>query len=158
MKVKIREYQSSDEKDVKKCITELKQYESAFDEDYFTNQKSVNNLLKHILESRKKGGQLFVAEVNGQVVGFISWEIENKNDELIVKKVDSVYISDIVVLPEYRGKGIGKKLLERADEFAKEKKIPYVKLIIFSANKKVRSIYEDTGFRDYETTMIKKIS
>lgn len=158
MKVKIREYQPSDKTGVKKCINELKNYESLFDEDYLTGRKAVEALFKNLLRSRKtKDGQIFVAEVNDKVVGFISLEIENKNDELIVGKVNSVYISDLVVLSKYRRRGIGKKLLQKADEYAKKKNISFIKLIVFSDNKEAKRFYKKAGFRNYESTLLKKI-
>lgn len=149
-------YSPSDELGVKKCILELKKYEGQFDHDYLTDENSVEKLFSDIQEEKKKGGEIFVAKSNGQIVGFASLSIVNKNDELIVKKVDTVYISDMSVLPEYRNMGIGRKLLDKANEFAKEKGIKYIKLIVFADNIKAMSLYEKKGFKNYEVTMLKK--
>ena len=40
----IREYKTSDGAGVKRCIGELKKFESQFDPDYFTSEESIENL------------------------------------------------------------------------------------------------------------------
>jgi ribosomal protein S18 acetylase RimI-like enzyme len=153
----IRTFVSSDELGVKKCIFELKKYESQFDAGYFTDGNSVDKLFEDIQEGKNNGGEIFVAEIDGQIVGFISLSIENKNDVLIVKKEDVIYISDTSVLPEYRNRGIGRGLLAKAYEFAKGKNVRFVKLIVFAGNTTAKLLYEKDGFKDYEVTMLKEI-
>lgn len=157
MNFNIRTYTPKDETAVKKCITELKKYESQFDPDYSTSEESVNRLFISILKEKENGGEIFVAESNDKVIAFASLGIDDKNDELIVNKIPTAYISDIIVLEEYRGKGIGKALLKKAEDFAKEKGLKYIKLIVFSENNKASGLYKSFGFEDYETTMIKEI-
>ncbi len=157
MEIEIRRSNNLDEGPIKKCILELKKYEGQFDPDYYTDEESVQKLFEDINGSKEKGGEIFVAEAEGRVVGFMSLSITNKNDLLIVKKVDAVYISDISVLPSHRRMGIGGKLLDRASEFAKKKGIKYLKLAIFSENVNAKNLYLDKGFKDYETIMLKEL-
>lgn len=157
MTLNIHTYTPQDESGIKQCITELKNYESQFDPDYCTNEESVNRLFKSILKEKEDGGEIFVAENNNNIIGFVSLGIDDKNDELIVNKIPTVYISDIVVLKEYRGKGIGKELMKKAEDFTKEKGLKYLKLIAFAENSNAIGLYKSLGFEDYETTMIKEI-
>lgn len=157
MESNIHTYSSKDEIGIKECIAELKEYESQFDPDYFTNEESVNRLFKSILKEKENGGEIFVAESNNKIVGFVSLGIDDKNDELIVNKIPTAYISDIIVLEGYRGKGIGKALLKKAENFTKEKGLKYIKLIVFAENNKAIELYKSFGFEDYETTMIKEL-
>ncbi len=53
----------------------------------------------------------FLAELSGSVVGLIDVKVRETLGD----------IENLVVLPEYRGKGIGKALLEKAIEFLKGK-------------------------------------
>ena len=157
MQFNIHTYTPQDKSGIKQCIAELKNYESQFDPDYCTNEESVNRLFKSILKEKEDSGEIFVAESNNNIVGFISIGIDDKNDEFIVNKIPTAYISDIVVLKEYRGKGIGKALMKRAEDFTKENRLKYVKLIVFSENQNAIGLYKSLDFEDYETTMIKEI-
>jgi ribosomal protein S18 acetylase RimI-like enzyme len=90
-------------------------------------------------------------------VFFISCSYENKNDPLICKTVTCLYISDLVVRKQHRGKGIGKQLMKQAEKLARAKKINYIKLIVYSKNTKAVEFYKEVGFTDYEQTMLKKL-
>lgn len=151
MKSLIREYNLDDIDGLKKCVWGLKEFESQFDNDYLVSEESVKDLLVEIQK-----GNIFVAEVNKKIAGFISVNIENKNDELIVGKIDTLYISDFSVLSECRGKGIGHKLIEEVERLAKQKNIKYMKLRVFSKNRAIE-LYKEMGFVEYETTMLKAI-
>ena len=59
----------------------------------------------------------------------------------------SVYISDVIVLPEFQGQGIGRKLIEHLIDKAKESVGPddYLKFILVAAPGK-STFYEKLGF------------
>jgi ribosomal protein S18 acetylase RimI-like enzyme len=159
MKTIIRHYKRTDEESLKKCIRALKEFESQFDPDYLTTEDSVQELFIGLMEVVKKNqGAVFVAEVEEKgIMGFISLEISVKNAPEIVKKVNVLYVSDLVVLPEFRSLGIGEALLMRAEQYAKELGISYLKLIVFADSERVRSFYQRTGFKNYEITMLKEV-
>jgi ribosomal protein S18 acetylase RimI-like enzyme len=148
----IRPYEPKDATQLKACINELKRFESQFDSDYLVGTEATERLFEHLISKT-----IFVAETEGQVVGLISLEFQLKNDELIVRKVDTVYISDMVVLPDYRGQGIGELLIKKAEEYAKDQGIKYLKLIVFSKNQLARNLYFKMNFADYESAMLKKL-
>lgn len=158
MNILIRSYKKEDEVQLKKCILELKLFESKFDPDYLTDKNSVDNLFLEIIKEKDSGGEILVAQEEKKIVGFISLAITTKNDELILKKINALYISDMVILPKYRGQGIGTMLLQKAEEIAKQKKIKFLKLIVFAQNIKAKKLYEEFGFTDYEVTMIKDVN
>ena len=68
--------------------------------------------------------------------------------DLNVKK--SVRFGFVIVTPEIRGKGFGKKMLELAIEYAKkELKATRATLGVFANNPKAKACYEAVGFRPY---------
>lgn len=156
MEFVIRPYVKSDEEYVKKLIMELKHFESRFDNDYMTDEKSVEKLFLNITNEKNKGGEIFIAEHEGMVIGFVSLSISSKNDELILKKVNAVYISDILISEGYRNKGVGTALIKKAEDFARKNNIRFLKLVVFSENK-AKKLYDKLGFVDYETTMLKEL-
>ena len=54
------------------------------------------------------------------------------------------YIQDLVILPEYRNKGIGKKLVKKLTHYCKSKKINWIALI---AEPNQEGFYENIGFK-----------
>ncbi len=156
MEIKVRKYsKSSDEQGVKECIKELKKFEGQFDPDYYVDNDSVDLLLKDLEQDIEN---IIVAEGEGNIVGFISFNEDVKNDHLIVKEIPVLYISDLVVRKDYRSHGIGKLLMQEVERIAKEKGIQYLKLTVFSKNSLADNFYKKYGFDDYEKIMIKELS
>ena len=62
----------------------------------------------------------------------------------------SVRFGFVIVTPEIRGKGFGKKMLNLAIEYAKkELKATRATLGVFANNPKAQACYEAVGFRPY---------
>src|SRR5258706_5129709 len=57
------------------------------------------------------------------------------------------HITDIVVIKSAEGKGIGKLLMAKADDWAKEKKARWITLNAFEDNKHAKAVYEKSGYR-----------
>lgn len=73
-----------------------------------------------------------------KVIGFI----------LLLYAVDAYEIIRIAVLPEYRGRGIGEKLIKEAVDFIKEKGIENIFLEVREGNAAARKLYEKSGFEE----------
>ena len=68
----------------------------------------------------------------------------------------SVRFGFVIVSPEVRGKGYGRKMLELAIEYAKkELKATRVTLGVFANNPKAQACYEAVGFRSYNKRIVK---
>lgn len=92
------------------------------------------------LQNQVEEGQLFyVLKENGKPLGFIGIELfSSKKNDLKIQK--------IYVLPDAQGKGVGKKLIEKAIEIAQEKGIEQVILNVNRFNKAV-SFYQKLDFK-----------
>ncbi|NLL70787.1 MAG: ribosomal protein S18-alanine N-acetyltransferase [Epulopiscium sp.] len=79
----------------------------------------------------------FVAIYNDIVAGYAGmWKI-----------VDEGHITNIAVLPQLQGQGIGSALLERLIEAGKISQLQALTLEVRVGNQKARSLYEKYGFR-----------
>lgn len=67
------------------------------------------------------------------------------------------WIMDIVVLPEWRGKGAGRMLLDAAEDYCREHGIPYLGLAVSSHNVKALRLYEKFGFAEERKLLVKKL-
>jgi len=112
MKMTIRRAEQNDCPRLLELIQELATYERAPHE--------VTVTLDHFIESgfgKQPVWWAFVAEVNGRIVGFALYYIRYST-----WKGQAMYLEDILITNEMRGKGIGKLLFDRLIEEAKEKK------------------------------------
>ncbi|HEY8123706.1 MAG TPA: GNAT family N-acetyltransferase [Myxococcota bacterium] len=58
-------------------------------------------------------------------------------------------VHDLAVVPEERGKGVGRALLQAIDDAARERRCGKVTLEVREDNARARQLYESTGFVDY---------
>lgn len=58
-----------------------------------------------------------------------------------------VYITNVAVAPEYRGQGIGRKLVNALVDLSKDEKAEFVTLEVRKSNSAAIKLYENTGFK-----------
>lgn len=61
-----------------------------------------------------------------------------------------INIHDFAILPQYRGKGLSKYLLDKVAEIAKEKGCCKITLEVLENNHRAKKVYEAFGFEGYE--------
>ncbi|MCC7570980.1 GNAT family N-acetyltransferase [Candidatus Micrarchaeota archaeon] len=110
----------------------------------------VNAVTTNYIDNRN--GIAFVAEENSEIVGFAGAQIKLMPETFKIKY--TLHLTDVVVLPEYRGKGIGLKLIEKIKEWAGENKIQYITLSVSFKNNFAVQLYEKAGFKDLSKDMI----
>jgi ribosomal protein S18 acetylase RimI-like enzyme len=101
----------------------------------------VNSSLKKIRE--KKSVQLII-EINGKIEGVSGIDTKGRVN-------NHVGIFGISIAREFRGKGIGKKLIETVLEEAKKnlKHIRIIHLECFASNETACNLYKSVGFKEY---------
>ncbi len=62
--------------------------------------------------------------------------------------VDEAHVTNIAVLPEYRGRKLGRRLIEAMIELAKNKGAVGMTLEVRTSNTIARNLYESIGFRN----------
>jgi ribosomal protein S18 acetylase RimI-like enzyme len=97
---------------------------------------------KH-LDDRPEASHLFVAETEaGAAAGFLH----------LLQTVDfftgaaNCHISDLAVAPGMEGRGIGARLLEHAEDWARQRGCRFVTLGVFPGNARARALYERHGY------------
>lgn len=157
--VRIREYRSEDQDRLEACILELQNFERTLEPDRVEGAQMVaRNREELVAIVRQNRGQIFVAEKEASVVGFVSVHLCHEEDEYLSTLVDYAYISDLVVLPSHRGQGYGTALLQKAEEFARRRGMMMLKIQVLVKNQQATSVYLNAGFRPYELALLKPLA
>jgi ribosomal protein S18 acetylase RimI-like enzyme len=88
-------------------------------------------------------------------VGVIASVTPNEPDE---EATPYTYISDLVVLPAYRRRGIGSALLRHAEAYARERGMTLLRINVLAKNQLAGRLYRTFGFSDYRIQLVKRIS
>ncbi len=103
----------------------------------------------------KKDGFVEVAEVGGKIVGYLCGGIYKR--KYYRKKAKCAELENMLIMAKFRGKGIGRKLVENFVNWCKKSKVEYIKVTAFAENKQAMDFYRKLGFRDYELDLEMKI-
>lgn len=89
------------------------------------------------------GGEdrIFAAEEEGRgLIAFLSAEVHREEPAYL-------YLDDLSVAPERRGRGIGTALIRRAEDYARSLALPLSVLHAEGSNTRARRLYERLGYR-----------
>lgn len=126
---------NANDKDAEK-IAELtnSSYSVAYQQGFLTTR--ANDTKEKILAELENGSKIFVAEINGQLIGTVRYEIKD----------DAVRLYKLAVAPEYRKQGIGNLLNQKAFDAAKELGYKKVRIEVHE-EKGLIPYYEKSGFK-----------
>ena len=97
-------------------------------------------------------GKVFVAELEGRVVGYIClWIREHFHDTLRAARILA-----LVVDAEHRRVGVGKKLIEVAEQFARNEGCVFLDLTTAHHRTDAHTFYENIGYKTETTRYLVK--
>ena len=88
---------------------------------------------------------IFLAYAGGVPVGYVYAEVMRRPENAICFEASMVYIHHISVSPDYRGRGIGKALLEAVRTAGREVGIGRIGLDVWMFNDAARSFFRSKG-------------
>lgn len=140
------------------CLIELQEFERGVDSRMPAGEEIADAYLSDmILQCAMSRGSIFVADVDGRVVGFVTVLSQCSSGELDDGDIEFALVSDIVVREECRGLGAGRQLLESAEKQAREDGARWLRVSVLARNKLARTLYESVGFSelyvDFEKTL-----
>jgi ribosomal protein S18 acetylase RimI-like enzyme len=91
---------------------------------------------------------VFVARAGGEVVGFVAVS----EQEHWSGQVDA-YVGELVTADSWEGRGIGRTLLARAEQWAHDRGLERISLETGAENTRARAFYERQGYRDEEVRL-----
>ncbi len=97
-----------------------------------TDEEDLSELLK------KENVTILKYTELGKIIGSVYLE----------RQADKLYLGMLTVSPELQGGGIGKKLMQAAEDLAKENNIPKVSMTVISVRKELIKYYERRGYKN----------
>lgn len=106
------------------------------------------------LVNQPPGTAIFIAEdEQGVRLGFI--HLQTGND--YYKREEHGHISDIIVAPEGEGRGIGRLLMEKGENWARIQGYRWLTLSVFAQNLRAREIYKRLGYGEDIMKYVKEL-
>lgn len=159
LSVKVRKAAKKDIPAIMKLSKEFHACGSNFldenDRRLFKYKKNHLSILKRFLGKwiRARNAQVFVAETEGKIVGYMITTINRLASVYEHRK--EVYIEGIFIRSGFRRKGIGRRFMNAAEDWAKERGIYSLGLNVHVRNKEACSAYKKLGFWAHNYKMSK---
>lgn len=143
--ITIRVYDEQDKEYVTNLMQELcKTYNTDFDEERW----------RHSLEQKIANSDLtrmFVADSNGSVIGMLVADIRHTQDD------KAGYITNLIVSPDFRNKGVGEQLINNAIDFFRESHVSAVKANIRPRTTMAMKLLAKLGFEEFVVQLRKDL-
>lgn len=144
MKIIIEPPQKEELKKVNKLAKQVHELHVNWRPDLYLNVEEV--ITKEEFEERIQAKEIFVAKMQDEIVGYITFNIKEKNNPAMRYR-KQLQIEAICVDEEKRGEGVGTELLEKTKEFGKENGCTDMYLTVNEENKNAIKVYEKFGFK-----------
>ncbi|MED4126556.1 GNAT family N-acetyltransferase [Shouchella miscanthi] len=149
--MKIRSFEEKDRNNVKALTRRFLQFDLMKHRDRTVMEQKQEALL---LESLQRDDlSLFIAENDHHFLGYLEMRLQND----FFTNERQGYITAIATTPEAEGKGVGKRLMQKAEEWAQEQGVHTIVLDVFKANEHAVAFYEKFGYQQEIVKMTKPL-
>jgi GNAT superfamily N-acetyltransferase len=155
--IQIRTCRPGDRDQLGGLVLDLHETVRPLDIDLAPGEQILDAYFEHLLTLQTKThGALFVAEHAGRLVGYVClFGQMGPEDPDEVDRVHS-YVADLYVCPAFRRQGVGDRLLEQAEEFARGLGVAKIELKVLADNRRARRFYRRHGYADRIVVMTKR--
>lgn len=153
MSITIRRAERNDVKGILSLLSQVLELHAKIRPDLFIpgTTKYTEDELLGIISSDET--PVFVADDGGCVAGYAFCVIKQPPFTTTMKPVKTLYIDDLCVDENIRGKHVGTLLFDHVRESAKELGCQYVTLNVWEGNDSARRFYDKMGMSVRETMM-----
>ena len=103
----------------------------------------------------KPGTAVFVAEdADGTPLGFIHLHADTEH----YNREEHGHVEDLIVAPAGEGRGVGRALLEKAEEWARSRGYRWLTLNVFAENLRAREVYKRLGYGEDMVKYVKQLA
>lgn len=146
----IIEYNSKYDEEIKDLLVQLQQYLADMDKEGYNivgNEYREKYFIEKMEEVEKRNGKILLYEENEKIVGLVVGIVNN--DETITHDFNAPKrgrITELVIDKEYRGKHIGKQLLDAIKEYLKSIDCKKILITVFGYNESAINFYKNNGY------------
>ena len=146
----IVEYDSKYDEDIKDLLVQLQQHLADIDKEKYNivgDRYREKYFEKTLEEVKKCSGKILLYKDNDKIVGLIVGLINNDETKRYdFKAPKRGRITELIVDKEYRGKQIGKQLLNEMKKYLKSIGCDKILIAVFGYNEGAIKFYKDNGF------------
>jgi ribosomal protein S18 acetylase RimI-like enzyme len=156
--IRIRRAGPADRAALRDAIIELQEYERRLSDTRRPGEEIADAYLARMESRAAQGCSILIAEAGGAFVGFVTCQL--REVDYIAETPNSNrfgYISDICVLPAWRGQRIARLLLEAAEQYLAPHGITRLRINVLANNTPACRSYENAGFGAYEVLYEKAV-
>jgi len=158
----IREYQEGDRELLQSLVEKLMDF--VVDIDPVRRIRRMKkfgevNTLKLLKKINENVGKIYFAKLDGKVIGYVAGFCPKQSKENLLEVIPTKLgvIDDLYIDERFRGKGVGKILMEKMEKYFKSMDCDSIWIEVFAPNKKAHDYYKKLGFVDREIGMLKRL-
>lgn len=154
----IRDMEDADREAVIDLIWQLNLYEDQISRDRAPSRKAASaGLAANRRRMSEHGGAELVAEIDGQVVGYLLCVIESADAYIRERYSMHAYIAELVIAEGHRGHGLGQKMIAAAEDYARARGMPSIFIGVLAGNEPADRLYGHLGYRTYSIERMKRL-
>lgn len=101
-----------------------------------------------------RDASIFIAEdADGRALGLIHLRTTTEH----YNREEHGHVEDLIVAPEGEGRGVGRALLEKAEEWARVRGYRWLTLNVFAENVRAREVYKRLGYGEDIVKYVKEL-
>jgi ribosomal protein S18 acetylase RimI-like enzyme len=153
---------SADANSIARVYLESAEYHATLDPERYS-VPTAEMISAHYREGRQhppglgEGCITLVAELNGEIVGFMDARLERSPDAMH-REMIYCHVAEIAVSKRHQSRGIGGRLLRAAEDWGARQGAEFASLEYHAANKRAGEFYQRRiGYRAVSITAIKRL-
>lgn len=160
--MQIIEYEDKYLDDIKDLLVELEEYIVSIDKDNLDQvhpEYREKMAIIDLEEVKNNNGKCYIVVEDDKAIGLIMGCIfpYDEYDYLDYKCPKRGIITELIVTSKIRSKGVGKKLMDKIEDYFRKNNCEYVLVDVFAYNENAIKFYERKGYHPRMYTDIKKL-
>ncbi len=156
--ISVRPAVGEDDANLRRAIVELQEHERQISTTRLPGEQIADRYLAWLHAQVAVDGAILIAECDGDFAGFVACRIRAEDYPAETPASNRFgYISDICVMPPWRGRGIAGRLLAAAERHLARSGIDRLRIVSLANNAAARAAYARSGFAPYEISFEKPL-